>query len=114
MRSLVTIMGMEKKILPQLATMVSMMSLFPQVKELSKLTDFDRYSIEAAVLSALSGLLWLIYDWSSGASWIVLLGLSIGLSIQLYILYGIVSSRGIEVPFVSPQRSTDAPSGYTI
>ena len=105
---------MEKKILPQLATLVGMMSLFPQVKDLMKLDDFDRYSIEAAVLSALSGLLWLVYDWSSGASWIVLIGLSIGLSIQLYILYGIVSSRGIEVPFVSPKRSTDAPSGYTI
>lgn len=105
---------MEKKILPQLATLVGMMSLFPQVKDLMKLDDFDRYSIETAVLSALSGLLWLVYDWTSGASWIVLIGLSIGLSIQLYILYGIVSSRGIEVPFASPKTSTDAPSGYTI
>ena len=105
---------MEKKILPQLATMIGMISLLPQIKDLMKLDDFDRYSIETAVLSALSGLLWLVYDWTSGASWIVLIGLSIGLSIQMYILYGIVSSRGIEVPFASPKKSTDVPSGYTI
>ena len=91
-----------------------MISLFPQIRDLAKLDDFDRYSVESAVLSALSGLLWLIYDWSSGSSWIVLFGLSVGLTIQLYILYGILSNREIEVPFVSPEKLTDAPSGYTI
>lgn len=94
--------------------MTGMLSLLPQIRDLMKLEDFDRYSIEAAVLSALSGLMWLIYDWSSGSSGIVLFGLMVGLTIQVYILYGILSNRGIEVPFASPKKSTDVPSGYTI
>ena len=94
--------------------MTGMMALLPQIRDLMKLEDFDRYSIEAAVLSALSGLMWLIYDWSSGSSGIVLFGLMVGLTIQVYILYGILSNRGIEVLFASPKKSTDVPSGYTI
>jgi len=107
-------MVIEKKILPQLATVAGMMSLLPQIRDLMKLDDFNRYSIEAAILSTLSGLLWLIYDWSRGASWVVLTGLTVGLTIQLYILYGILSNRGMKAPSASPKTSTDVLSGYTI
>jgi uncharacterized protein with PQ loop repeat len=104
----------EKKILPQIATMMGMMSLLPQIRDLMKLKDFDKYSIETAFMSTSSGLLWLIYDLSRGASWLVLTGLVIGLAIQVYILYGILSSRGMKVPSASPKKSTDVLSGYTI
>ena len=97
-----------------MATLTGMISMIPQINDLLKMKSFDRYSIEAAVLSALSGLLWLIYDWTSGSSPVVLLGLIVGLMIQVYILYGIVSTRGTLAPVASQKESIASLSGYTI
>lgn len=100
--------------LPIVATLAGVLALIPQIKELLDQDNFDKYSGTTVVLTALSTLLWLIEDWMSGSARIVLLGLIVGLMIQVYILYGIVSTRGTLAPVASQKESIASLSGYTI
>ena len=106
-------MGNEKKFLPAVATFTGVIAMVPQINNLIKVESFDKYSTATSVLSAFSALLWLINDWSN-ASWVVLVGLLVGFLIQVYILYGILSTRGFVGRPAFRRETTDRLSGYTI
>ncbi len=103
----------KKKILPIMATFTGLIAMIPQINALIKVESFEKYSPVATILSIISATLWLVSDWS-GSSWVVLSGLFAGLLVQVYILYGILSNRGMKVPSFFHKKSNADLSGYTI
>lgn len=81
-----------KNFIPFLATLLGFMAILPDSKKLLEEQNFTRYSIHSVVLTLLSLVLWAVVEIRS-KSWVALSGVIVGVVINLYILYGILSTK---------------------
>jgi uncharacterized protein with PQ loop repeat len=81
-----------KTFIPLLATLLGFMAILPDSKKLLEERDFTRYSIYSVVLTLMSLFLWAVVEVRSN-NWVALSGVVVGLVINLYILYGILSTK---------------------
>lgn len=81
-----------KNFISLLATVTGFLAIVPDTKHLLNQKDFTKYSIHSVFLTLVSLLLWAVVEIRS-KSWVSLFGVVVGIVINLYILYGILSTK---------------------